>query len=151
MDIQTIINTEQNNKKAIFLHREGVFWKAYEQSAFLFVKHIKPYSVKKRYYKKIGGEVVSIGFPDSILESLLQLVADKEVQKTEKQITIEGFEPEGAEAFEEWKNGVEALVPAAKQEAGHGLLEKIRGFPIVNKSPMECQQFLLNLQNRLNG
>ena len=33
------------------LHKEGLFIRAYEYSAFLFVKHIKEYQTTKKYYK----------------------------------------------------------------------------------------------------
>lgn len=36
------LSQESENTDCICLHREGVFYKAYERSAYLFVEHVKP-------------------------------------------------------------------------------------------------------------
>jgi hypothetical protein len=60
MEISGIIFIEEGNINCIHLYKEGSFWKAYEQSAYLFVKHIKNYQTKLRHYKSINREVISI-------------------------------------------------------------------------------------------
>lgn len=62
MEISEIIKTEQENTQ-IVLHKEGLFLRAYERSAFLFVKYIREYqditmlrSQMKREYKFTIGE-----------------------------------------------------------------------------------------------
>jgi hypothetical protein len=47
--MEEIINIE--DKQNIYLHNEGMFWRAYEYSAFAFVKNIKPYNGKKKFVK----------------------------------------------------------------------------------------------------
>lgn len=37
----------------ILLFSEGMFWKAYQEAAYLFVKNIRPYQVNCNYIKKI--------------------------------------------------------------------------------------------------
>lgn len=50
------LSQESKNTDRIYLYREGVFYKAYERSAYLFVKHIKPFMVKKRLVKSVKRE-----------------------------------------------------------------------------------------------
>tara|TARA_R110000823_G_scaffold315136_3_gene445873 strand:- start:397 stop:717 length:321 start_codon:yes stop_codon:yes gene_type:complete len=45
------------------LYKEGVFWVAYEQSAF-FINLVKGYKPTKKWYKNIQKEVVQVGFPN---------------------------------------------------------------------------------------
>jgi hypothetical protein len=44
-------------------YKEGLFWVAYEQSAY-FVWRLKGYKPTKKYVKKVQGEVVAVGFPE---------------------------------------------------------------------------------------
>lgn len=53
-----VLSKEQDNTHTIYFYREGVFYKAYEQSAYLFVHHVKPFQVKKRFVKSVKREVV---------------------------------------------------------------------------------------------
>ena len=46
-NLQEILKTESENTDKIHFYREGVFYKAYEKSAYLFVTHVKPFMVKK--------------------------------------------------------------------------------------------------------
>ncbi len=47
----------------IVLFHEGMFWKAYQEAAFMFVSNIRPYQVNCNYVKKVGTDVFSLGFP----------------------------------------------------------------------------------------
>ncbi len=47
MKIFDIVKKEKDNSNIVLLHKEGLFWRAYERSAFLFVKYIKEYQVIK--------------------------------------------------------------------------------------------------------
>ena len=62
-NLSEILQNECTNTHILYFYREGVFYKAYEHSAYLFVKHVKPFQVKKRMVKSVKQEVVSIGFP----------------------------------------------------------------------------------------
>jgi hypothetical protein len=54
VEISKIITEEEMNINCIHLYKEGSFWKAYEQSAYLFVKHIKNYRTRLRHYIKVS-------------------------------------------------------------------------------------------------
>ena len=62
MKIEEIVKTEDSQN--IYLHKEGLFWRAYEYSAYAFIKNIKQYNAKKKFIKKVGSEIVFNGFPD---------------------------------------------------------------------------------------
>jgi len=48
----------------LLLFKEGVFWVAYEQSAY-FIAQLKKYKPTKKYFKNINKTVVTIGFPNA--------------------------------------------------------------------------------------
>ena len=64
-----ILETKKQNNE-IILHREGIFYIAYEHSAWLFSVVLHSFKVKKVYVKCVAQEVVSIGFPMASLEKM---------------------------------------------------------------------------------
>lgn len=71
MGIKEIFEQESNNTSAIVLRKEGLFWRTYELSAYLFIKMIKEYTPIKRHYKIICSEVVYVSFPDTNIEQIV--------------------------------------------------------------------------------
>jgi hypothetical protein len=65
--IQEIIYIEDRNKGEIHLHKEGPFWKAYQQSAYLIIREVKTFNVSKKMEAAIGREVVSLSIPQNAL------------------------------------------------------------------------------------
>lgn len=49
--ISSILSREIHNLHCIYFYREGVFYKAYERSAYLFVKHVRSFQLKKKFIK----------------------------------------------------------------------------------------------------
>ena len=74
MKVQEILKIEKDNRASIFLFKEGFFWRAYERSAFRFVKkNIQGYSVIKRYIKYVKQDVVFIGFPLDNIDKIVKI------------------------------------------------------------------------------
>ena len=73
MKIEDIIKTEDNT--SIYLHNEGLFWRAYDYSAYAFVNSIKQYNAKKKFIKKVNNEIVFLGFPASAFNNILYFAA----------------------------------------------------------------------------
>ncbi|PIQ27593.1 MAG: hypothetical protein COW63_15585 [Bacteroidetes bacterium CG18_big_fil_WC_8_21_14_2_50_41_14] len=149
MKIEDILIKEDNQN--IHLHKEGLFWRAYEYSAFAFVKEIKKYNAKKKFIKKVNSEIVFIGFPESTLGNILDLCKQKgyAVNKNEHLITIKLITK--SEGFEIWKDEIEIEDKNHVTKDDDSLSERIAGFPLATKTPMEAQQFLYNLQMEING
>lgn len=150
MKIKEILKIERENTESIFLHKEGLFWRAYEHSAYLFTLYIKEYKITKKFYKNVNAEVVYLGFPANALQSLLQFSKEKDINKEETQIIIGKYEFTNND-FLKWKAGTQLwqsseTLPKFEQS---DIIEKIKNFPVVGKTPIECQQFLIELQSEL--
>ena len=66
--INEILSSEQSKDRlCIQLDSEGIFFKAYEHSAWLAYHILNRFMVKKKYIRKAGQEIVSIGFPKTAL------------------------------------------------------------------------------------
>ena len=105
---------------------------------------------KKKFIKIVNSDIVFIGFPDSTLNTILDLCTQKgfAVNKNDKLITIELKKKEG---FSKWKDEIEIADSNKRKEIDTSLIEQIASFPLATKTPMEAQQFLYKLQMELNG
>jgi|AntAceMinimDraft_8_1070364.scaffolds.fasta_scaffold17580_2 hypothetical protein len=151
MKISEIAKIEKDNEN-VMLHKEGMFWRAYEKSAYLFVINIKGYSVLHKYYKNIGQDVVYIGFPDTYLGEITEMCCQKKfplIKTDEKIIEIKGFSGNGG--FEEWKTQIITKGENDINLMENDILKQISNFPLASKTPIEAQQFLYNIQNKING
>lgn len=69
-EIKSVLEkVEASSRDRILLHKEGAFWKAYEQSAMKVYECIRHCMLKRKKIKTVGHDVVSAGFPLSSLES----------------------------------------------------------------------------------
>ena len=160
MQVKDIVTLEKDNYTNIYLLREGLFWRAYEKSAYLFTSHIKPYQLNKKYYKNVDCELVYCGFPAKALEKLIAKASGQEILYEENMISIIGFEQTDHEAFIGWKNGLYNLLeenePAYSaykndQNLKDQVFKRIRNFNIASSTPLDCQKFLVELQKYMNG
>ena len=155
-DIRSLLSEEQLNRSIIHLHKEGLFYVAYERSCYAFYKYIKPFKLSKRYVKSAGQEVVKLGFPSSGLEKLMagrewEQVSDKHVR-----ITLNENETIEELAYSEWKKavqmqpgqgGVATEAPKDIQSMEKdSLVRMILSFPLESRTPMDCMNFVCELK-----
>ena len=60
-----------NSGRQIHLIQDGLFYRVWEQSAWLFYSFLKEYKVMFRFYKNLQEELVFMGFPISVLQLYL--------------------------------------------------------------------------------
>ena len=61
MLLSSVLSLETSDAVYIYLHHEGIFWKAYERSAYLFLQKTKmDYKVKCRKVKSLGTTIFSL-------------------------------------------------------------------------------------------
>ena len=155
---------EQNNINCCYLVKEGIFRRAYERSAMLFSFQIKAFKLIKRYIKCAGQDIVYLGFPDSALGEILNEAKGKGYnaefaigRQNNDIIMHSGFVPKGSLRekplvdFEQWKSDI-PIVAADKETSIRFelIIEKIKNYPVANKTPVESLEFLSNIQKEIN-
>lgn len=157
MKIEEILKLERAEERNVMhLHKEGIFYRMYEGSAFLFSSLVRPdFKVRKRYYKTIREDVVYLGFPIESLPcytELRDIVSSREETAYGCRFTM--CNSVNLDAFTEWKN----CIGGESTKASSGceplsdfdeLLSRLRNFPLQNSSPMQCINFLAELQDEL--
>lgn len=168
MILSDILMQEAPGNPDIHLHREGLFWKAYEYSAYQFIHTVRAYNPQKKWMKGLQRDIVSLGFPDRVLAEILQGRTAEQVD--EKNWIIRGTEPVGEEEFENWKEKLSrhvstttASCPAASvqsscavpAETAHSgertVLAKLAAFQVESASPLQCMMFISELQKELRS
>lgn len=155
-----------SNSNEIHLYQEGMFWKAYEYSAYRFTFGICAFMVKKKFIRTLSRDMVSIGFPmDSLKKhsALFDLVSEGD-----KQCTIIPKSCTPPMPFEEWRASIPLIesktatpsknvvvassVPQyqCKSEA-EKIVDEIRRYNLANATPMECMMWLSQLKTRINN
>jgi hypothetical protein len=98
------------------IYKEGVFWIAYEQSAYYFWLK-KGYKPTKKLIKTVGKEIVSIGFPQNTLDKqgITSHCFPERDESNVKTFLLE--EAIDREAFEEWKTKLKSTIKEDVQAA----------------------------------
>lgn len=161
MKITEIQKLEKDNTEFINLIRGGLFCRAYETSAMLFAQNLKGFKVQKKYYKVINDTLAFLGFPESVLKNVISIAKEKgyAVEENTDGLTIRIKTTGLAEgSFKEWKNNVcysaarnademVSMVSLSNNEVN--IIQKLRGYPVADHTPIETMQFVMRLQKDL--
>lgn len=170
-DILEMENSRGGNLADIYLFVEGMFYRAYERSAWLCCRYLNEFKVTRRANKNSDESVVFIGFPVTSLSKFVpQGVAVEQGEGfAVLRLALENH-PElsdtaaAEEAFANWKNSVPAATVAAKKTSLQKDLKNmsdgeprrmseimlsIMAFPIEQKTPMECMLFVADIKQRI--
>lgn len=153
--INEILNDESmNDGSFIRMYPEGVFYKAYERSAWLSCMHLGNLMVKKKHIKKVNQHIVSVGFPKTALEKWAN---GRKTDISEERVMIflnEGERQPISEEFRIWKEHIKSKNESEK-DGEYDILgdvyTKIRLFPLENKTPLDCMIFISELKNLINS
>lgn len=135
------------------------FYRAYNQSAYLFHQAIAQHKVTRKFVKNIGQEIVYVGFP---VDRLLERIGGRSHKKTDFGYDVELAEGEvpDAASYEEWRatvptaaasrGDVNALMPGG-DELYRSICERIRLWPMETKSLIDSVAFLAEMKKALAG
>lgn len=166
MTLKEITTREKENNSCIFLYKEGIFWKAYEKSAYAFCVSYQNYKPTRKLIKSIGEEVVSIGFPVAVLTNRVPIDRIKIVSETA--CCIEHTTQINSKMYQIWKDAAELKVPLTNKtikklnavldckesaqsahQSTETLVEQIKTFPLEDRTPLECLRFVAELKGQV--
>ena len=151
MTSKEVIKSESENIGTIILYREGMFWKAYEHSAWFVCTFVRPLKVSKKRVKLLdGAEMVSVGFPDMSLETMMK--GHTLVSSSGEELYYASVNDFNRTLFDEWKASLPAKGRQAspeREKSADEILERIRKFKVASSTPIECMMFVTELQSML--
>ncbi len=138
MTAKEVMEMEKGNLTEIRLYHEGMFWRAYERSAFMMFSQVKKLKLVTRRVKAAGNEVVSyVGFPLSSFDTVCNGI--EILSRSEDCIVLKSPNAITEEEFAAWKK------QCGPSEAVD-IVKMIKGFTVAEHTPMECMAFIIKLQ-----
>jgi len=128
MTSRQFITAEASNTDRIILYREGLFWKAYERSAYALCSQVRPLKPTRKVLKNLGGgDLVSVGFPTASEASTIGSLSV--IERSELRLVVAVRRPIDETAFRTWKAAV-PVKPSA-QPAGQRN-DRSSGLPVAD-------------------
>lgn len=154
MTILEKIRYSQNGSdvKEIHIWKEGVFWVAYEQSAYS-VWLQKHYKATKKFIKTAAMAVISIGFPQAALSHFIDIEKECASSQQDSHIIFSNPKQYTEDEFAAWKasvplNNRSTSCPIVKEETCAFSIEtRLRNFDLLNATPMMCMNFIAELKH----
>ena len=150
----------QYSTQGILLLREGLFWRGYEQSAYM-LHRLFGFKPTKKFIKRVGQEVVSVGFP---MQSLSKYFPNVQPTGDEVVCKVAGMTC-SEQDFAAWKSALPLRESKPATHSGDGqdrgtvlssdgndiqrLIDKIRAFPLERSTPIECMNFVAEIKEEL--
>lgn len=117
MTSRDFIRAEADNTDRIILYKEGLFWKAYERSAYILCTQVRAFKPTKRSLKSLGGgELVSVGFPWKYEEKYIGPL--ERIESSDGRLTLAAASAIAPADFEAWKALLPLHTPAVPRRAG---------------------------------
>jgi len=145
----------------LYLFKEGMFYKAYNQNAMWFVQQIKPYKVTVKYIKKIKQEVYSIGFPITYLASInLKPIALQNIANTTPKLLCYTItqQPIKQINYINWcanlprqnAQPIQIIQPNTNSTTMQtNIITPLQNFEMATKTPIQAFEFLIQLKKML--
>ena len=148
MTILDKVTLQQQDTTKIFLFKEGVFYKAYNEGAFLLKD--KNYKVAVKKIKSVENEVLSIGFPISFFDKIRE---NKESEEFDNYVSLQSNIAYSNKMYSEWRNNQLAnnsnssdTSNSTKNFDTKVLIDSIKNYPLANKTPMDAFLFIKEIQ-----
>lgn len=166
------IDKENRNTSNLILYAEGIFYKAYERSAYVFHTRINAFRLKVKTLKDLEHPFLTLGFPMTQKEKYLKGL--EIVEENAEYLIAKLPEPIDLEDFKAWKTffvndtndkGCEkdetlvkdkrdnVNVPVADENSKilKEYMKKVLALNMTAMTPMDAFNFLYQLQNNLRN
>ena len=152
MTILEKVSIQNQDSTKIYLFKEGIFYKAYNEGAFLLKDRNYKVAVKK--IKGIENKVLSIGFPISILNRIVENGVSEEVH--ENYVSFQTHIVFSDNSYYQWRSN---LMEKEKNKAYlcnsiddcNALIDDIKNYPLANKTPIEVFNWVSELQKNISS
>lgn len=155
--LKSITLEEDENTGFIHLYKEGIFWKAYNHSAFLLCTQVRKLKVNQRVTKSCGDNVVFyVGFPVVYQERTLPATLTI-ITASDTRLTLAAPQKFDAKAYAVWcsefkvkPSNVDYTNLSDSNQGANSVkealvIDAINNFDLANSTPLDA----LNLVNKL--
>lgn len=136
---------QNTNTTKIVLFKEGIFYKAYNEGAFLL--RDKNYKVSVKKIKSIEKEVLSIGFPEVVFTKLKTAF---KVEDYKNYIIVTTNILFNTATYQDWrKKIINNQNNNTNKITAQQIVKELKEYTLANKTPIEAFVWLANLQKQI--
>jgi len=141
MTLKDKIEMQAQDTTQVYLHQEGIFYKVYNEGAFLL--NYLGYKVKVKYIKNLNQEIYSIGFPLAVLNKLAETHTIIEEKNIKKLYNTQLFD---MSLYNDWCKQCKSTIPKV-----FDLYDEVLNFPLAKTTPIDTYMWLYNLQKKISN
>ena len=159
--------THSANCTLFTLHKEGFFYKCYNEDAMVFVQRVRAYKVSSKFVKATISNLHSIGFPASEVEKGKLSFEDISTKIEAQSFTVQNdivvfilIKKEAKNGYNQWVETLQLFSnkvvtqdpepPYLKMNNTASILAMIRNYDLANSTPMQGLNFIQELKSELN-
>jgi len=143
MTYKEIFEMEDNNTCKVYLHLEGTFLRAHNQSAYLLCRDVTAFKVSWRVIKKENRDDYSVGFPFEARGKWLHKFVVKEISPDHKLYEITALQPLNEPEYQHWCEMARALSIDPKQQ--HSRVTRLIESQPVYKTAQDVMMQVLDI------
>lgn len=145
---QKIELAAQPNK--LYLFKEGMFYKLYNQNAMWFVQNVKPYKVSVKFVKKANQDVFTIGFPQTVLSLNKLQINLKPIKEEPDYLCYQVTQTIREQEFASWCNTtLTNQVKLQSKATTQNIVQQLKHFDVANNTPIQALEFVVKLKSLL--
>lgn len=132
----------QPNK--LYLFKEGMFYKLYNQNAMCFVQNVKPYKVSVKFVKKANQDVFTIGFPQTVLSLNKLQINLKPIKEEPDYLCYQVTQTIREQEFASWCNTtLTNQVKLQSKATTQNIVQQLKHFDVANNTPIQALEFVV--------
>lgn len=138
MNYREILDFEDKNRTKIYLHVEGKFFRAYNQSAFLFWDRIQRFRLTRRFVKTVNAHMIYLGFP---MDSAGKWLREYELKRLDEKLYLvePGGDPIDDASYLQFEEAARLETQAKDRYTVHtSVIEKQPVFELARTIAVEC-------------
>jgi hypothetical protein len=146
MTILEKVELQKKSNDHVFLFKEGLFYKVYNQG--IFHLHFLDNKVGCRFSKAVNDFVLSIGFPDKVLEIL---ASKYKIEKQGDYLFFKQFDKIfDIKDYQEWKvKIIEQFHESSIMYGKDSLVDIVKSYPLGSKTPVDVFIWVSELQKKI--
>lgn len=143
----------RENGKSVYLYKEGAFWIAYEQSAYILSQY-KTLKASKKFIKTVDAEIVSVGFPEVTLALFYSHLGLPSFQ-SDAVIELKAENAADENLFQSWKNALPLYIKPqnnihkteTENSRESSILKMLLDYPLGERTPIDALLFVKELKS----
>ncbi len=145
--------------EAVYLYKEGLFVRAYNEGAYGFIHHVLVCKPMRRFVKSAGADRVVCGVPYSVVAGLPGFAQASQLDALTWRWPL--AEPVGRAQYDAWREALPLMMPGVSAPTidvgdaaqvtpnlAQRLIDQLMQFNLANNSPLAALNLVADLQRQ---